>query len=147
MVLSRKIYQTLSHYQRGKFAELSVAGYLRRTELSRANGYKVIVNHKESDLTIINASGEKFSIEVKFSTLNADNRYKATVYKRGSQNLHDSCFVVFLTQDNNGNIVSYVIPRSIAEQKNSLSITANHTSKRYIPYRENWQQLFDLVKP
>lgn len=72
-------------------------------------------------------------IEVKTAKRGKDNKYRATLYKQGSQNHRKSDFVIFVILDDKAYF--YLIPTKEIRHKNHLCITS-HPSK----YRGKYAQ-------
>lgn len=118
----------LSNAALGALLEKHTARLLRAT-LPDCN---VKRNRYGIDIEIVNTvTGLKIGIEVKASNKHPDNRYRACIDKKKHTNLHGADFIIFWTID--GLIAqAYIIPSSVIEGKQSLTISPNG---KYAQYR------------
>ena len=82
--------------------------------------------------------GTGVKIEVKTATLNKENRYAATLYKKREgkieQNYKHADIVLMICVDNTGKAVLYLIPVSELGERSTLKIPRSHNTK-FRPYR------------
>lgn len=130
-----------SRTRKGTIAELAVAKHLRKT------GFKAnVLTYGGTDIIATNkTTGEVLRIEVKFSSVNKDGKYRATTIKHGKTDHRKSDYIVFvcLPKYTGGDCTTFVIPVSVQGNKHSLCVTSNPATYKgkLASYREAWELL------
>ncbi len=130
-----------SNSAKGATAEKSVARFLR------ANGFTAkVLTYGGTDIIATNkTTGEKIRLEVKFSSVNKDGKYRATTIKQGATDHRKSDYIVFVCQPKytGGECTVFVIPSSVQGEKTFLCVTSNpETYSGYLAaYRNRWDYI------
>ncbi len=130
------VYFKSSHAARGAMAEKQLAKALRKA------GYTVKRHYnKGNDLTVISPDGVITKIEVKFSSLNKDGKYRATCYNT-TQDASKSDVIVLLCQQEKrgGKLIPFIIP--VSQVNTKRIVITNKCPESYngklAEYRNNW---------
>lgn len=128
-----------SRARRGAIAEKQLMKALQ------ANGYTVSRLHLGKTDLIARKGDKVIRIEVKFSSLNKDNKYHATTIKRNATDHRHSDVIVLLCQlpYSGGQCVPFVIPVSAQGDKHHICITSNPLtySGYYAQFRNAWDNI------
>lgn len=127
-----------SNSAKGAIAEKRVAQFLRK------NGFKAqVLTYGGTDIIATNKNtGEKIRLEIKFSSINKDGKYRATTIKKNATDHRKSDYIIFVCQPplKGGACTAFIIPASVQQDKTFLCVTSNpETYRGYLAeYRNRW---------